>query len=208
MTEEDQEGVASDDQLPEDGGDIAIIALDEFLECDFEAPIRDSDKVEASALSSLFQAASKKSDDKGETAHVRVFDFLEAVTSIHFKPAEAGEPYGPTFEFGGKRSFIPSDFAGEQAEVFAELVTSTQNPALRALLADIAWLNDRTKAQSAREAIGGFCECVERVSNGTGELYLGDNTPGDRAAVDMLQRACQIASMTGWKDPEAARVRR
>lgn len=126
---------------------------------------------------------------------------------MHFKPEDRAEPYGPVMIANGRRSLIPDDLRGEQSNVFAALAPTIKNAGLRALLADIAWLNNRRLAASAQLAISSFCEAVRLVLDGKAKLYFDDETAGSHNGVEMLRRACQIAQATGWKEPEAAQLR-
>jgi len=107
----------------------------------------------------------------------------------------------------GKRSVIPSDFRGVQSALFADLVPSIKNPGLRARLADIAWYNNRTLETVARQAIDAYCESVNLVLVGEARFFDGNDSPSSPDGSNMLRRACQIAHATGWKDPEASRLK-
>ena len=82
-----------------------------------------------------------------------------------------------------------------------------QNPGLRARLTDIAWINDRSLAPLAQQAIGSYCEGVQLVLDGQAEFFNEDRTASGHDGCRMLRRACQIAHATGWKDPGASKLR-
>ena len=182
------------------------VTAEEFAAVDAEAPIRDSKNVDAWSLGRLYQTAASEEDSGNATAH-RVFGLLSAVAQIHFKPEDRSEPYGPQSVFDGRRSMIPSDLRGDQSTIFTELVPTIRNPGLRARLADIAWHNHRNLAAMAQQAIDAYCEAVQLVLDGEAKFFDEDRTASSNDGCDMLRRACQIAHATGWKDPQASRLR-
>ena len=107
----------------------------------------------------------------------------------------------------GRRGMIPADLRGDQSAVIGELVPTLQNPGLRARMADIVWINDRKRAAMAHHAIDAYCEAVQLVLNDKAEFFNEDWTPSGHDGRNMLRRACQIAHATGWKDPEASRLK-
>ena len=186
---------------------LALITKDEFIAAAFEAPIRDSNNVDCCTLADLYQTAAAKQKETGNESSARVFEFLAAVTNIHFKPNDRAEPYGPLFVMNGKRSIIPADLMGKQSDTLSELVPDVQNPGLQARLADIVWINDRALPSMAQLAVGAYCEAVQLVFDGKAEFFNGDQFASGVDGCDMLLRACQIARATGWKDPEASRLK-
>ena len=183
------------------------VTEEEFASVSVEAPIGDSNKVDCWSLGDLYQTAAAEHDECGNAAAARVYGLLAAVVRIHFKPDDRSEPYGPQFVMDGRRSMIPADLRGDQSAAIAELVPTLQNPGLRARLADIVWFNDRKLASMARRAIDAYCEAVQLVLEGTAEYFDKDRVASGHDGCDMLRRACQIAGATGWKDPEASRLK-
>ena len=184
-----------------------IVTSDEFAAVDVEAPIRESSKVDFWSLGDLYQTAASEQDEAGNATAARVFGLLSAIVQIHFKPEDRSEPYGPQFVMDGRRSMIPADLRGAQSAVITEFVPTLQNPGLRARLADIIWFNDRKLASMAHRAIDAYCEAVQLVLDGNAEFFNEDRTASGHDGCNMLRRACQIAHATGWKDPEALRLK-
>lgn len=186
---------------------LRVIGLADFEAIDFEAPLAKSRKLRGTSLGTLFREAAQAAKQRGDDVAVRVYGLLADVTQIHFKPYDRAEPYGPMMVMDGRRSIIPDDLRGEQSAVFAKIAATARNAGLRARLADIAWLNNRSDAASAQLAISSFREAVQLVVDGKAELHFEDERAGSRSAVEMLRRACQIASATGWKEPEAGKLK-
>ena len=184
--------------------DLTLITKDEFIAATFEAPIRDSNNVDCWTLADLYKIAAARQTETGNESAARVFGFLSAVTNIHFKPADRAEPYGPMFVMNDKRGIVPADLRGDQSSIFSQLVPIVQNPGLRARLADIAWINDRTSPSMAQQAISAYCQATQLVFDGNAEFFNGNRFASDSDGCDMLLRACQIARATGWKEPESS----
>ena len=181
--------------------------VEEFAAVEVEAPIRDSANVDCWTLATLYQGAASEAEAGGNETALRVFALLSAVGDIHFKPEDRSEPYGPIHVSKAHRSMIPSDLRGDQCTVFTELAPTIVNPGLRARLADIAWHNHRKLAPMARQAIDANCEAVQLVLDGRGIFFHGGRTASGIDGRNMLRRACHIAQATGWKDPQASRLR-
>ena len=183
------------------------VTADEFAAVEVEAPIRNSRNVDCWTIGSLYRTAASQAEADGNETAVRIFALLTQIANFHFKPEDRSEPYGPQSVFDGKRSMIPADLLGEQYAAIADLVPTIDNSGLRARLADIAWLNDRKLAAMAQQAIAGYCESVELVLDDKCQFFNEDRTASGHDGCRMLRRACQIAHATGWKDPDASRLR-
>lgn len=202
MTHEPQ---STTDSQPEEPA--PPVTVDEFAAVGAEAPLRDTRNLDCWTLGSLYRAAASQALESGDDRAVRVFGLLSNIANIHFKPEDRAEPYGPQFVMDGRRSMIPSDLRGEQSAAIADIVPTIGNSGLRGRLADIAWQNHRKLAPMAQQAINAYCESVETVLGGSGEFFNCDRTASGHDGSRMLRRACQIAHATGWKDPEASRLK-
>ncbi len=80
--------------------------------------------------------------------------FVEQVLGMMLKPDQPGEPYGPMFVFGDRRSAIPADFPRTELLGLQEWAISLGDPELRARFLDVLWLQARSfpAAQAAVEA--------------------------------------------------------
>ena len=179
-----------------------IVTSEDFAAVDFEAPIRDSKNVDCRRLAGLLASAASEQEEAGNDVDVRVFGLLAKVAFIHLKPEDLSDPYGPLFVCGDQRTVIPNDLKGEQSCVFADLAPGIENPGLRARLSDVAWHNERKRADMATLAIRSYCESVQLVLDGQAEFYLDQQSASSRPGRIFLHRACQIAKVTGWKNPE------
>ncbi len=178
---------------------------------DFEAPLAGSKTAHCNALSGLYRAAVKPSENSAErvdTPEARVFTMLSALTGMHFKPHDWNEPFGPMVVFAdGRRSATPSDFRS-QVEILAGLAERSTNPVLRARLSDLCWLLDRKRWQLARAAVAAYTEIVRKTDCGELSYSFSDELGAlKRDARDYLLRALQIGRALGWEKPETIAAR-
>jgi hypothetical protein len=183
-----------------------LVTFADLVAIDIEAPLAGTRSVDCASFGDAFRKAATDAEGKNERA-AHVYGLLGAVSQMHFKPGDRGEPYGPMFVMDGRRSIVPDDLHGEQSAAFAAIAPKIHNPGLRALLADIAWLNDRKLAGSAQLAITAFTDAVRLVADGKADFRFEEQRATSHTGINLLRRACQIASATGWKQPEAAALR-
>lgn len=199
------EDQATETTAPPESGPPPVTLAD-MKATDIEAPIADIKSVDCASFGDPYRKAAAEAEGKDER-RVRVYGLLSASTQMHFKPGDRGEPYGPMFVMNGRRSIVPDDLRGEQSAAFATIAPDIRNPGLRALLADIAWLNDRRLTQSAQLVVGAFTEAVALVADGKAEFRFDEQRATSDTGTDMLRRACQIAGVIGWKASEGVELR-
>ncbi len=206
---EEELGSTAAAEVPEPLAELRmeVVSLADFEAVDCEAPLADTRKVDCSSFADLYRKAAEAAKDGGNEQAARVCRLLAAVAQMHFKPEDRAEPYGPLFVMDGRRSIIPHDLRGGQSAVFAAIAPTLKNPGLRARLADIAWLNDRSLATSAQLAIRSFREAVRLVAEAQAAFFLEEQKASSHAGAEFLRRACQIAQATGWKEPEAGQLK-
>ena len=192
---------------PTDAPSDTPVTIDDFHAVDVEAPIRDSSNVDCTSLGGLYATAASEQSDIGNTLEHQVFRLLASIAHMTFKPEDRAEPYAPQWVMGNRRSIIPADLKGEQSRALANMASGIRNPGLRARLADIAWYNDRSSQTMAQVAISAYCETIESVVDGRAEIRYAPQGAVGRHGSQLLRRACQIARATGWKDPEASRLK-
>lgn len=191
--------------VPQDQGqaEVAppIVTVAEFDAVDFEAVLPDASKVDPYHLNRQFWSIAAEAKTKGQLSAARVFSLLASVCSIHLRPDDRADPWGPMLVLtDNRRSPIPSDFKGEQSTAFLAIIGRIKNPGLRARLADIAWTNDRKAAGSAAAiAVAAYQECANGLLAGTFKPSLQDA----KVSIEVLnyvQRALAIAQATTKKD--------
>lgn len=193
-------------ETPPTRSGVIILSLADLQSLDCEAPLAEIRSVDCQSFGPLYREAAAATESAGDDRAALAYRLLAEVSEIHFKPEDRAEPYGPRWVLNGRRSIIPEDLHGEQSAVFAAIAPTLKNPGLRARLADIAWINDRSLVASAQLAIFSYYEAVRLVADGGAELYF-DGKASSHTGVQYLRRACQIAQATGWKAPEADDLR-
>lgn len=184
---------ASDGRSP-----YTLVKTSELRSFDFEEPISSAGTLEYSRMNELYQQARDKATTEGETLKSDTYSLLSTICGFHFKPGDRGEPYGPLFVFGdGRRTLIPSDFKGDQATAFGEIAAFTKNPALRARLADVAWICRRSDISSKNTAIKAYNESVERLLSQQATHEDETDGQGIWLGVKYLQRAMAISRAKG-----------
>lgn len=177
------------------------VSVDEFLEMDFEAALQDPSKVEPLDLNRQFWTVAEDAKTKGQLSTARVYSLLARVCSIHLRPDDRANPWGPMAVFtDNHRTAIPSDFKGEQSVAFLAIIDRIKNPGLRARLADIAWTNDRKAAGSAAAiSVAAYQACADGLLAGRFKPYLQD-AKVSLETLKNIQRALAIAQATTKKD--------
>lgn len=181
---------------------------------DFESPIAGSTAADCRSLSEHYRKVVRpggEGDEVADSAAIRVYDMLWALTGMDFKPKEPNEPFGPMMVLAdGSRSAIPSDFRGAPLEVVAHMAERATNPVLRARLSDACWLIDRKRATLATLAISSYVDVVRLVDQKM--LSFEFCEPAEDQSIshdtcDLLRRALQIAYAIGWEKQEAVATR-
>lgn len=181
-----------------------IITKEDFLESDFEAPLKKLNTVDYWELETLFQTEIKERQVEGKNRNVNALILLADICKIDFSPEKGLNPqaFPPHFRWAdGRRTTVPCDYAGEQSKVFAELVPEIKNPALQARLADIAWQNDRSLTDMAKYAVRAYTRSISEVLNGSYNFCKSDSNPGSNLGCDYLLRAMLISNSPGSRVP-------
>ncbi|MGZ8369879.1 MAG: DUF7380 domain-containing protein [Caulobacteraceae bacterium] len=182
-----------------------VVPATAFLAADIEGHLSAQAVVDAGAFQSIFNRAAEEAREEGSDA-ASVFSLLAGICSFHFKPDEQGEPFGPMIVMDGRRSPIPSDFAGDQNAEIAKVAKSITNHALRARLADTVWINDRKQKDCADLAVDSYCTCIEYLINGDAKSRFMREDEFAYEFPLLLRRAFQISSATSKGGKPASRV--
>ena len=173
----------------------AIVTLADFEAADWEAPIRDAAIVDHAELADRFHRAQAKADADSPSA--QAFGLLGNVCGIRLVPEQPGAPFEPIMMAGPRhRSATASDYAGPQSAVFEQLAARTENPGLRARLADIAWFNRRGAKACAALAVEAYREMVDGLADGRYDPSRGQDPEVSYDQVTYLHRALQLHRAT------------
>lgn len=181
-----------------------MVTADDFKATDIEAPIHGSRHVDCLSLGRLYKASASDQEECGSEGSYRVYGMLSSILYTTLKLQDISEPYSRAYDPDGFKSMIPSDLRGEQSDILRELVTCIWNPGLRARMADIVWLNNKKRADMAREAVMAYCQIVQDVLEGKAQFHKENLAASSKEGCKMLYRACRIAHETGWNGSESS----
>ena len=156
---------------------LALTAAD-FAGCGWETVMESVDHGDSHSLWSAFSAAAKDAVLEGRTEHGRVLRLLANVCSKQLEPSSQNEPFQPLFYAPEGRSTIPDDFDESDIAFFALIADDIGNPWLKARLADLVWLRERSfGVKFAQDAIDSY----RSVPLDTWTWYLGGRECWERA---------------------------
>ncbi len=207
MADQLEDGPASGDDQSTQSADLPtglpLVLAAELRQVDFEAPIRNLNRVHEHALNTEYQAVIKAAANS-ETE--KVFRFMEALTSIHLDPSNKGDVWVARAAGPGWTTPVPSMFQGPQCVELEQVVATIQHPSLRARVADIIWTNDRRRGSAALLAAEAYRDCVAGLVAGRFEPMFDSEPQGVHEALPLLNRMLQIinASMKKAKRPDWA----
>lgn len=168
-----------------------VVSAAELREGDFEGPLADVTHTKAYELSFAYRKAVAGAEEGSPQR--RAWALMDALCSMGLQPDDKADVWKPLFSSGGRRTSLPDDFRGEQADALLEILEEIAHPALRARVADIIWSGDRRKGKAAQIAVESYCECGERLLSGAMTGFSEEAGPDLFNAVDVAHRALQIA---------------
>ncbi|MCP1469680.1 hypothetical protein J3E64_001362 [Sphingobium sp. OAS761] len=183
----------------------APVALQALLEASPDSLLAKLRSVDCSDFWTVFAKARDIAMEAQESERAAALDVLAGASSLILRPADPLQPFAPLIEMAHGSSARPEAYRGPQAETFGDLAPSLEQPALRARLADLAWVLAK-RADAARVAIDAYLECIQRLVQRRGHMR-GDryNASTDRA-LDLLARVCVIQRQLGGKDQPPSHI--
>lgn len=174
-----------------------LIQLADILSADPEAPISSERSVDCSVLWRHYSTARDAAELGGDGEKAAVYILLGGVCSMGLQAGEPLKPFTPLMAWAAGSTPTPLTYRGKQSMVFGELAAQVGHPALKARLADLAWVNAK-QHDAARLAIDGYIECVSRILAGKAEMRSRRNEASGPRALDLLRRACVLQRQIGW----------
>lgn len=184
----------SDATEEQPGSAPIVVSASELRECNFEGPLADVIHTKAYELSFAYCKAAAGAEEGSPQR--RAWALMDALCGMGLQPDDKADVWKPLFSTGNRRSSLPEDFRGEQAEALLEIVEEIKHPALRARVADIIWSGDRRKGKAAQIAVESYCDCGEQLLSGEMTGFSEEAGPDLFNAVDVAHRALQIAYAT------------
>ena len=180
-----------------------IVTAEDIAAVQPERVLDGSTSVDCLDLHRLLQGAQPTCDDRAKP----VFQLLAGLMNYHFVPDDRVEPFTPMLQFGSNRTLVPRDLHPEQIAVFSDVAPGIKNPGLRARLADVAWLMNRTDASMGFLAVKSYCDCIAGLIDGPATLVFEQDKALDIHAIEYLTRAAIIAHTMGWDKAEFTRLK-
>lgn len=175
----------------------AVVPLEDFRAVELEEPIREIDQVDCHSLESRYSAAAHAAQAAGNETKVRVYGLVAALCGFYFKVEDKAGAFGPLMVLAdGKRTAVPDDFRGAQSDVLNQIVAGISHPGLRARIADVVWINDRSRADAAKLAIDAYCEAFEKLEAGEFKDRFDGKLAASFEKIGLIQRALQIVHAT------------
>jgi len=173
------------------------IELADLLAAEPEAPIARESSVDCSVLWGRYSAERDAAEQAGDAARASAYNLLGGICTMSLQASEPAKPFTPLMAWANSSSPTPLTYWGRQSVVLGDLAAQVAHPALKARLADLAWVNTK-QHESARLAIDGYIESVERIQAGKAEMRSRRREGSDPRAFDLLRRACVLQRQLGW----------
>lgn len=101
--------------------------------------------------------AARQALDAGTADVAKVLGLLADLCSMHLRPDNVSEPFGPMWAIEGRRSTIPDDIADHQILFLSNIAAELDDAYLRARVFDVLWLRRRPrKLDDALQAIDAY----------------------------------------------------
>lgn len=166
-----------------------LIISEQIIALNYEQYLSDASIID---VESHGRTSNRKDIDLSDEER-KTYTFISAILEMHARPSDSAEPYGAMFVLTDRRSMIPSDIEYEQILELAKAAPSFSHAGIKARIADIAWLGNRSDRDSADLAIQSYVEAVQSVEEGKAKHEFDEQPELGRESVELLRRAFQIS---------------
>ena len=125
---------------------------------DLESPLTDHSLMDCHDINGYYLQALEEAKKKNHDAEARVFSALMTACLIPFHEKNPHEPFVMDRARG---VWTPKNFRGEPELAFHENAHRFKNPALQARVADIAWVLDKKRSESAYVALNAYVKAAK-----------------------------------------------
>ncbi len=140
------------------------LSEDAFDKAEIEAMINQADSRRCIDYLSLFLQKEKEAELSGNIEKQNWFKILYCIVSLHLKPDEINEPFGPFAVLENRRSSIVDDFTDKQLAILERIADSIIDHELRARIFDVLWVTKR-KYRCAQLAIESYLESAKLLED-------------------------------------------
>lgn len=132
------------------------LTVDDILAAGLNDLLGDDSTTDYGEMRSTLSLAARNANSDATKA--RALGFMSDIASMMLEPDTRAAPFQPLGRWpDGTRTMLPEDLNAGHVELLAQLVGVVRNPLLRARLADLVWLKDRSRGiDFARIAIDGY----------------------------------------------------
>lgn len=164
----------------------------------YKGEIRDLDTVDLDAPLQIERArvceyytsscgkAGQEAAERGDVKASYLYKFLAVLTSFHPDFGDPTTPYRPMWIMDGERSLVPSDLHESDYLVIREVATRVNDPALRARLYDLLWIEENN-----------HLDCLKAAASYLESAKTLDANDEWTFAVTQFSRGLQLASKMG-----------
>ena len=143
-----------------------IVSLDELRAVDILEPIKGDSEADCGDFEWAYLRAAEAARASGRHSAAKAFGLMAALCSLHFRPEDPAGPYGPGATGGGRLTAVPEDFRGEQSRILETFIADVGHAGLRGRIADVVWINDKSRTIAANAAIDAYCGTIEDLNRG------------------------------------------
>lgn len=121
------------------------ISVEDFMACGWKDMLSNAPRDGYFSMMEAFASGSRRAMEENRQAHGKVLWLLADACSMMLSPKSANEPFKPMIIImGERRSAIPDDLSDEDILFFSRIVDRIDDIWLKARLADLVWLKNRT----------------------------------------------------------------
>lgn len=133
--------------------DWTLIRSETLASMDFDRLLEGVEQRECMAYGDELSRLERE-ETRWKSDQIECLRFVGQALMMMLRPGQPGEPYGPLFTYGERRSAIPADFPKTELLGLLPWVQSLHDPELRARLLDVLWIQGRSfpAAQGAVES--------------------------------------------------------
>jgi len=169
--------------------------LEDFESLPFEKPLEGLNTRVCEYYTTEFGAAAKAAEKTGDGQLTAVYHFLNVLSSFYLAFGDPAKPYRPMCIMGDRRSLMPSDLQPTDYAAIKELAKWVKDPALRARIFDVLWLEEHNH-HDCREAAKSYLESAIALDTEENWTY----------AVTQFNRGLSLASKLGRKQEAFQRI--
>ncbi|WP_217479711.1 DUF4209 domain-containing protein [Enterobacter chuandaensis] len=173
---------------------VVLATRHDFSKLDLNMVLSENSSFDYYAMSFELETLAKRTKDDSLK---HVYQLLAAICSFHLRIDDPLQPWGPRWEGKNQRTYIPSDFRGEQNNILAEILPNITNLLLRGRIADVIWCNDKKNIKEAGIAIDAYCDAI--IKHTSGEFNTEDSPVKLSSFERIFTRSLQIITLSRKK---------